>query len=344
MSRRGKSKRSQAGVPDHPAVRAWGQLRPGAEPAGVELLHGEEETKKRTVYRLEGAGPDGSAVIAKRCPSEPARVERTLYEEVLPQLPVPTLTYHGLVEEPGGTFCWLFLEDAGGEPYSPRNEEHRALAARWLAALHTSAARLAAAARLPDRGPAHYLRHLLAARATILANSGHRALTADDRAALGSIVSQYDALAARWGEVEKLCDGLPRTLVHGDFVKKNLRVRADRGRAVLLPFDWGETAGWGVPAADVGSPAKPDLAAYEAAVREHWPGVDTRAVQRLANLGRMFRYLAAVEWAARGLPYPCPEESRTKLRLYASRLADVIAAGCGDEPARAGRQREGARS
>src|SRR4051794_21792084 len=88
---------------EQPAVKAWRALRPGrGDPERVDLLRGRHtKAWKRTVYRLAGAGPGGAAVIAKRCRTEVAVLERTIYEEVLPHLPAPALRYYGFVEEPG---------------------------------------------------------------------------------------------------------------------------------------------------------------------------------------------------------------------------------------------------
>jgi hypothetical protein len=64
-------------------------------------------------------GPAGAAIIAKRSRQGPALVERTVYQEILPHLPVSGLRYYGCVEEPGGLFAWLLLEDAGGSMAGP---------------------------------------------------------------------------------------------------------------------------------------------------------------------------------------------------------------------------------
>src|SRR5207247_194188 len=77
-------------------------------------------------------------------------------------------------------------------------------------------------------------------------------------------VSQLNLLEARWSQVESFCDRMPGTLVHGDFVGKNMNIRTSTDGLALMVFDW-ETAGWGTPAADV---AKVDLDAYWAVVRE----------------------------------------------------------------------------
>src|SRR5690349_876193 len=132
------------------AATAWSQLhltRVGAE--RIEVL---KKRPRSTVYRLDGAGPGGVAVIAKRSRRLQAVTERILYEQVLRALPVPSLAYYGFVDEPGGEFAWLFIGCAGGRPYSAAVQEHTTLAARWLSLLHTAGAAIAAATRLPDRG------------------------------------------------------------------------------------------------------------------------------------------------------------------------------------------------
>ncbi len=271
----------------HPAVRAWGKLLPGrVEPECIEIIR---ERRKSAVYRLKGVGLGGATVIAKRRPMAIGSIERTIYEEVLPHLLVPALHYYGFTKE-DDTCCWLFLEDAGSQRFSPLSEEHRALAARWLGLMHTSAARVAAKVPLPDRGPNHYLDHLRSARQAILRNLSNPALTAEHLALLETIVSQCDVLESRWSQVEQWCDDVPPTLVHGDFRPKNVHVRADPSGPALFALDW-ETAGWGVPAADL-APARGllpapqvDITLYWSTVRECWPGLDIQTVHRLATVG-----------------------------------------------------------
>jgi hypothetical protein len=266
-------------------------------------------------------GPGGAAVIAKRCAATTAALERTIYEDILPHLPVTALRYYGCTQQ-DGEFCWLFLEDAGRERYSPYRKEHCALAGRWLGLLHTSAARLAPAARLPDRGPGHYLEHLRSARHTILRNLGNPALSGDDLTVLQAIVAQCDLLEARWSQVETCCEGIPSTLVHGDFRPKNVHVRRDHDGSALLPMDW-ETAGWGVPAPDL---ARVDLRAYWTVVRECWPTLDLPAIQRLANLGTLFCWLAAVNWESMSLKSDWLDTLMASIRVCHARLTDAILA------------------
>src|SRR5438067_7740420 len=84
----------------HPAVQAWRQIcSNGTEPNIVQVL--QEVAKgdaQSCIYRLDGVGHDGTAVIAKRCAARSAQVEETIYKDVLPHLPNPTLTFYGCVD------------------------------------------------------------------------------------------------------------------------------------------------------------------------------------------------------------------------------------------------------
>jgi len=266
---------------EHPAVRAWCESQHARiAPQRIEVL---KSKRKVSTYRLDGIGPGGAAVIAKRCRAATARVERMIYAEILPRLPVSALRYYGFVEAPDGEFCWLFLEEASREPYSPQRADHRALAGRWLGTLHVASLSADMKARLPDRGPSHYLQRLRDVRATLGEHLDNPALPAGDS-----------------DEVEGCCAAMPRTLVHADFVIKNLRVRAGVSGPELLVFDW-EFAHWGVPATDLaqiaGRAASPDLNVYGSVVQRDFGRLDARDIQRLANCGKLLRVVDELYWA-----------------------------------------------
>ena len=303
---------------EHPAVAAWRRLRPGTPgPDGIELLAVRSHS---TVYRLSGVGHAGTAVIAKRSPAADAAVERAVYAEVLPQVPVSSPRFYGLTADGDG--CgWLFLEDVGEVRFSPLSQAHRVLAAQWLGRLHADAAGLDVAILLPDRGPAHYLDHLRAGRDTIRRHQHHPAVMPADREVLESVAAQCDALEQGWTEIERFCATVPATVVHGDFRSKNIRVRPAASGAALFPLDW-ETAGWGVPAADLAAPRGRtnaelvDLGTYAAFARESRPGLDAAELGRLVTVGGMFRRLAAIGWASRSLLHPWPQKALASMRVY----------------------------
>lgn len=303
--------------PQYSAVQAWKQLcSKTSAPTSVEVL---QEVKKGNsqscIYRLAGVGPGGTSVIAKRSAARCALVEQTIYHEILRPLPVSSLRFYGCVDEPDTEYSWLFLEDAGSEEFANTFEEHRRLAARWLGRMHVSAARVPASSRLPDRGPQYYLDHLRFTRQIIQRNLADSGLTSHDLQVVEEVLSQGHLLESRWDRVEELCHRFPRTLVHGDFATKNFRVRSTESGVNLLAFDW-EMAGYGIPASDIaelsgrGVPRLrvdrdlPDteLADYWSVVRESWSDLGFTALKELAELGAVFRLLAAISWESESIP------------------------------------------
>jgi hypothetical protein len=315
----------QTDLVQHPAVQAWHELQSShREPDRIEILKGKprktNERTKRFVCRLVGVGPAGSAVIGKRCWHSKAMVENAIYTNILPHLPVPSPDYYGMLEEANGEFSWLFLEDAGEQEYCELNGKHRELIAQWLGLMHTSARHVSAPVSLPDRGPNHYLKRLQTGRDGILENLANLALQADQLAPLQTTLRQFDLLESHWDRVEAVCEGAPQTLIHGDFVARNLGVRRSQASIVLLPFDWGE-AGWGIPAVDI---MQVELASYWSTVHVHWPWLDVRAIQRLAIVGKIFRCLDAVYWELPSFKYPWLKNPFYNMSIYASRMADAI--------------------
>jgi hypothetical protein len=316
MPERSSSDMIQSDRLQHPAVQAWRRVCPRAgEPNFIEVLQEVKKGASRScIYRLAGAGQNGTAVIAKKCGAQHARVEQAIYQEILPQLPISSLMFYGCVDEPETDSAWLFLEDAGSDHFAYSIEEHRKLAARWLGEMHVSAARIPAVVRLPDRDPAHYLEHLRLTRQIIERSLGNSALTSEDSKVVQAILSQGHFLESRWYLIEELYHRFPRTLVHCDFARYNLRVRTNHMGINLLAFDW-EMAGRGVPAPDIaelsgrGVPRRrapgdfgdSELVAYWSTVREAWSGLDLSAIKELAELGAVFRSLAAISWESESI-------------------------------------------
>jgi ATP-binding cassette, subfamily B, bacterial len=323
----------------HPAVMAWRSLG-GAKPRQVTVLKAKR-SRKRGVYRLEGAGPGGAPVIAKICRRKIADVESVVYEELLPHMPMPSLRYHGKLEDEDRQHAWLFLEDAGGEEYWPAEPEHRRLAASWLATVQLHAPALLRS-DLPDRGPRHYLIHLLNAREEIARQLRRRTDTADGAVVLADLLFKLDLLESRWSELAGFCETLPQTLVHGDLVPKNLRVmRNGRGTGLAI-FDW-ETAGLGVQAPDLAQllepqrsvlaslprlkrsgrfSANPCLETYRVALAATTGSPDADTVEQAAAVGNLFRCLAGIDWAcsqATATWYPVDD-----FRVYSQWLGNAM--------------------
>src|SRR5207248_2784937 len=125
---------------------------------------------------------------------------------------------------------------------------------------------------------------------------------------LDTLIGQCATAAAHWDQVTRFCDRVPRTVVHGDFAPRNLRVGDDRGRAALRAFDW-EDAAWAPPALDLiqADPqatcdsANPDMTEYLAAVRASWPELDRNDLRRLGEIGRVFWHALAIRLDADAL-------------------------------------------
>ena len=315
MNRRRRLERPEVVARAH---TAWHQLHPeGPEPAAIEVL---VRKKKSAVCRLHGPVETGFPVIAKRARTRSAQVERALHARILPRLPVGTLDWYGMVDEEQDDFCWLFLEDAGDAAFAPERHEHRVLAATWLASLHTAGAGVESAPPLRESGAPHVLERLRITRERILANLGDASLGQANRDDLDAILRLYDVIERHWGECDALCAAIPRTLVHGDFAKKNLRVRERDGVPELLVLDW-EHAGVGFPGIDL---FLADASRYARAVREHWTGLDDGTLAGLFRIGRLFRCLAGIDWEAWCLGRPAGESREVDFGRLASRLGCAV--------------------
>ena len=318
------------GVREHPAVQAWLQVQSDSgEPRSLELL---QRRRHSTVYRLNEVRQDGARVIAKRCRVATARIEHAIYEELLPLTGMPALRCYGMLEEPEGEYCWLFLEDAAGVRYSPQLPHNRALAGCWLAETHLAAVSAGLKSRLPDRELDHYLRLLRGCRVMLLHHLESSALSAEDAAVFRNVAAHLDELESLWGELEEICDVMPRTLVHGDFVNKNLRIRDAATGPVLLVFDW-EFAGWGVPAADLAQfidrAASPDLSLYCSISNREQLHLDLRDIQAVAACGNLLRMVDQMSWATTDQEFVFPTrlvKAISLLRSYESSITGALSA------------------
>lgn len=309
----------------HPAVQAWATITPGARnPETIEVLR--RGRKKAAIYRLVDAAPPGNGngrhLIAQRAPLSKASIERAVYSDILPHLPVSSPRFYGFLED-GPEFAWLFLEDVGADRYDPADPTHRALGARWLAHMHTTATSVDAARRLPEAGPARYRRHLRSGRATLEANTSNAALAHEDQRTVRAIVANLERTEAVWARIDALGAAFPDTLVHGDFRRKNVYLRRGASGVEVLPIDW-ETAGWGVPAIDL---VRIDLAAYHRVAQTAWPHVRFDDVSRLAVVGRILSQLAAIDWVSPQLGYDDPVyliRPMSWLREFHTQLGDAL--------------------
>jgi aminoglycoside phosphotransferase (APT) family kinase protein len=306
----------------HPALLAWRTFQRREEP--VQQIEVLRQHGVNGVYRLVGPAATSGTVIAKRMPQAKAQPERIMYERVLPQLPVTVPRYYGALAGDGpAAETWLFLEDVGGERYSDNHPDHLSLTARWVARLHGTASAVAAARGLPDGGPDRYHRHLVSAGEKLEQRLSGLGLIPEDLTLLRGVADQVRRLAARWSDLEQVCVGLPATVVHGDFRPKNVYLRSNGNGLTCYPIDW-ETAGWGVPAADL---TRIDVAAYWSAAREWCRGLSLDAVHRLAQVGQVFRTIAAIDWECISLRFEKRNliiQSLASLAVLTPRLSEAV--------------------
>ena len=303
------------------AVAAWASTgAPAASwrPTGTSTLKAFQGSS--AVYRLGGVGPAGRDVIAKCTWRETVELERSLYADVLPRLPVPTVRCYGTASHRDDTMAWLFLEDAAGVPYEPGRPEHRRLAARWLAAMHTALTSRPEHGALPTRDTDYYRDLLESARSAIAGGLGNPAFTAEDLLELRATLRRTELLLDRWPDVEELCAGMPHTLVHADFVAKNVRVHERAGTTTLRAFDW-ENAAWGLPAIDLRAV---DLDEYARRVRRAWPAFGRSDVQTLAPIGRIFWFTSCIEWECWAFSTDHVWRLRNNLPVYERKLATAM--------------------
>ena len=268
------------------------------------------------VIRLVGAGPDGADVVAKRCAAGAAAREVMVYEQILALCPLPTLRTYGRLD--AGEFAWLFVEYADGVPFDAASRAHRALAGRWLAILHRTSAERGRLRGLPKRDAPYYRGVVAEAHEALIGASTNPALPREDATVVDRLIAHVARLLDVWEAHAAALRSLPETVVHNDFWKGNMRVRADAGGQALLPFDWG-AAGWGSPAVDL---AAADLDAYRAEEGRAGTFSWRRPAEAVAT-GVALRVLAAIPGEAHTLASPWPHRSLRKLRAYVSELDDA---------------------
>jgi hypothetical protein len=295
----------RADLREHAALKAWRETgQKQLNPQKIEIL---KEKKKSAVYRIVDIQFNNRAIIAKRCRKETALRERLMYEEVLPHLPLSRLQYYGFVETQNQT-CWLFLEDAGSVEYNPRLSEHRSLAANWLGVLHALSPQIPAAKSLPQRDSNYYFKSLQCTKNSIERILLNSALQPHDKVVFEKVLLQISFLDFHREKIDEICLTMPKTIVHGDFVRKNTRIRNENSEMTIFPFDW-ETAGWGIPAADLclfaGESFETNLSAYKSVINSVWKNIDFNKLKEWANVGMIVRLIKAMEWASENLTDDC---------------------------------------
>ena len=250
-------------------------------PAGGARVEALERGEKSVVYRLVWDGVSPGSCVVKHCSSHGC--EGLAYEQLLPALGIPALHCFASTATPAGSL-WLVLEDAGDEAPELGSTASQRMLTTWAAALH-EAGRSARASFLGDASPAYFAARLDDAEVRLVsrldAEQDH-----DDRETLERCVERCRRVRDAWPLVETICEGVPFTVVHGDLVEENLRLRRAGDRVEIVPLDW-EKAAWGLPAIDL---IRLDPALYWRLTRS-WLCLSQEHVSRLVVVGRIFRVL-----------------------------------------------------
>lgn len=301
MSRKSKKVKEIINIDEiksHRVVNEWNKVcSEKVIPSRIQIL---KKHIKTVVYRIEGAGPRNTSIIAKRSKNKERNYERIFYEEIAPQVNIPDPGFITSVEDDEG-FVWLFMKDAGDVAFKNNNLEHRDLAAKWLADLHISSLNHNYKSRLREINHEYYFKELTKARRIIIEKMTEFDDHKEFRRVLEKVILRFNYLESCWNKIENICYKLPQTIVHGDMVSKNLRVTESHTGSYLIAFDW-EGFGWGVPAIDFATTAtNPDV--YLSYIREIFPSVSLQAINETADAGIFFRYILTVSWTVEYLKF-----------------------------------------
>ncbi len=312
------------GLAEHPAFLAWKMICPSSTPpVSIEVL--KSRWGRRDVYRLRGVTGAAGPVIAKQGGVGKLFREAQIYTDVFPALSLPVVECYGYFEEFDGK-SWLFLEDAGEVPYSPKNIAHWPLVIRWMARLHSTPTEFVS--NLRDTGPAHFRSVLQEAKQGVRSSLTHPSIGDSSIGPFEALLGHLDVIENGWAYVEQACSGVPQTLVHGDFVPKNVRVRGEWDDAHLLVIDW-EMSGAAPPAEDIAMipGGRPERRAYFEILKETWPRLAWEEVERLHRIGQIFRLLHYVQWETWSFAYTWIERTQRKMLIYQKELHDLVQDG-----------------
>lgn len=305
----------------HPAVQAYRKRWPHRAIRGdVEVLKGKPG-KKTLACRLQTkVNGEEVSVIAKGKARGKTWPEQQLYAKVLPGLGVETPRLYGSATTEA--YDWLFLEDLGEK--RPSWDEHAPLLTQWLARMHVATSRQPQLCDIvPERGERYYRRENERVRTLLdqLLQPGHEHPV--HRELLQDVREQTEKIGSLWPGITSFCERVPKSLVHGDWVEKNIRLVERSFGLAIIPFDW-ELAGWGVPAADL---ARVSPSAYREQTQSAWPNCTTQTFEELRALGQLFRYVSSTHWElSRWVASPkyAFQRRTSYIRKYKYRLAYSI--------------------
>lgn len=328
-----KFKPVQTSLTNHQAILAYNKLGQNyGELSSIELLTlngGKPHNKKSEIYRLSGVGIDGSSVIAKKAPLKSLMNEKFFYENISPFLSIFPIRFYGFVLDEDKKNSWLFLEECRGTRYFEDKEQHRLVVANWLGYFHSTTSKLDNN-QLDNHGPEKYYQYINTGKEVLSENLLKPYIKRNDADVLNKLLTSFSIIESNWAEIIRLCDKMPKCVVHGDFIGKNVMINVTDNNNTINVFDW-EYVGWGVPAIDLGALdytiwnlKEKDVTKYTRSVQRVWPNVTEIVVQQWINIGLIFRYLAWISTTSLGLASDYVDEPMYQLKDYSTSLTSVL--------------------
>ena len=304
----------------HSALLAWNRMN--ATTSRAKNIHTLKfHNWKSQVYRIEFDNQNGDTVIAKLGVPQKLLREHKIISSYLTQFSLPYIQSLGFIENSPDDSMWLFLEDAGEERYNPACSKHRELLSNWLSELHIKSIQRDNIADLPLRTSEYYLERLDSARVNISNHADKIARSSGARDLLTLVIKHLTVIEKNWKIMESIFLSCPLSLVHGDLVKKNLRIKQFKSKNELMVFDW-DVSGWGFLAADLFGLKDNELLSYFGRMKAHWNDVTLSEVKMLGLYGRILRLLQSVFWESFCLSERSHEKEFQLMSLYSEQLTE----------------------
>lgn len=300
------------------AIRAWVEFSGSEAPRRIKTMLPPRYTGKSVVLGLGPVGPGGIRVVAKELLARAAKLEKTVYEEILPRLSVSGPELIGMVESVDPGRVWLFLEEVDGPAFDKRDAAHVAIASRWLARLHSETLN-GDEGLLPERHPAHYEALAKRTRSELGEVSENRELTSTQTELLGRLAGHVGRLLASFDSVADVYTALPRVVVHGDFKWRNMAFSSTVGLQDLYVFDWSE--------AHVGPTAIDTWwvdGGYTIGMREAGVKLDSRQTVDSRRLSTILRTLSSVAWEIPSLRFEWVAKPMSRMSRYEGQLSSAL--------------------
>lgn len=314
------------------ARSVFGEIRMISEISDLKLK--PNRNKAVLTWKMEVPGNKSIELIAKLNEMDGALMEHVIYTNILPGLGLNALECFGMVEDESNEFAWIFMEHAGHNRYNAYIGEHVKLATEWLSVLHGSQIRPELLKFFEECSDQHYAASLKGARSYIEGSMYNPVLSSGQQETLSYTLGLLDIVEKKWTVVREMCSTVPKCLIHGDFLSKNLRIDNGGEAYRLKVIDW-DAACLGFPFLDiaeallptsdqVSSHPKHDMSSYITSSTDWWPGINERTLKRMLGIGQIFWALDCIYGDAEGLKYNWVDKIVDNIHIYSSILDNGI--------------------